>query len=446
MKDQPLSAGEFEALMAKFSPFEQAPLIAVGVSGGQDSMALVYLLDRWAQDRGGRVIGLTLDHGLRPEAADEASQVGQWLDLLEIEHHTLRWIGEKPKTAIQSTARTIRRNALMSWCEDAGVVHLALAHHADDQAETYIMRLTHGSGPDGLAGMASVVEAHHARILRPLLSIPKTRLTATLTLNGQPWINDPSNEQDSFERIRIRKTLTAMTESGASYAAINRVVDDYAEQRHERDELSATIVMRSTIFHEAGYAQVNIHELSNNGARTGERALSRILCAIGGLEYAPARTSVTRLFANLTANGGSKPVTLGGCLFIPNVKGYLICREQRNLPKKLSVTGDEQFTWDNRFHLEIHIGEAVVDVGSTSIRPLGKEGWAELVAQAPHIRPCTLPVAVRYSLPTLYHNDAIIQVAHVTDPNPGPHAWDIKFTKAQFMPPEPIIGGCFPLA
>ncbi|MBT3557306.1 MAG: tRNA lysidine(34) synthetase TilS, partial [Rhodospirillales bacterium] len=281
MKDQPLSASEFSTYMASFEPFERPPVIAVGVSGGPDSMALVRLMDQWTRDRGGRVIGLTLDHGLRDAAAHEAGQVGCWLGKIGVEHHTLEWLGDKPTTAIQETARHVRRQMLLSWCRDAGILHLALAHHADDQAETYMMRLAHGSGPDGLAGMAKVTESHNARILRPLLSVPKARLLTTLKTMGQGWVDDPSNEQEVFERIRVRKALRAMTESGAGRDEIIGVMVDYAQQRHDLDAVTADVVMRSISFHAAGYATIDATALAACGPVLGARALSRVLWAIG---------------------------------------------------------------------------------------------------------------------------------------------------------------------
>jgi tRNA(Ile)-lysidine synthase len=446
VKDQPLSESDFNTLMTSFVPFEHAPVIAVGVSGGPDSLALVYLVDRWACNHGGRAVGLTLDHGLRDQSAAEAAQVGRWLDGRGIEHHTLNWIGDKPTSAIQETARGVRREMLLSWCRDAGIVHLALAHHADDQAETYVMRLAHGSGPDGLAGMASVTESSHARIIRPLLRTPKSRLVATVSAMGHSWINDPSNDQDAFERIRVRKALAAMEETGAGLRPISRVMNDYATQRHELDAVTAHLVMHGTTFHAAGYAMIDLNDLWANGPVLGVRALSRVLMAIGGRHYAPARQSVVRLYEKLKTNGPGKSRTLGGCRLIPMNGGCLVCREQRNLPGERVVTSSGKIKWDNRFQLDL-VADALNPVsGDLTIRPLGKNGWCDLVAEAPGIRPCSVPEPARYSLPALYHNDAIVQVPHLTKPDPKAHACGVRIARAQFMPPEPVVGALFPLA
>ncbi|HEC14169.1 MAG TPA: tRNA lysidine(34) synthetase TilS, partial [Rhodospirillales bacterium] len=154
--EEPVSKEEFAALMEAFAPFEAAPHIAVAVSGGPDSMGLCLLCDRWARDRGGWVTALSVDHGLRAASAEEALRVGRWMERLGIAHQTLVWPGDKPSSGIQAAARTARYKLMNGWCRDAGVLHLLLAHHRRDQAETFLMRLGRGSGPDGLAAMPAM--------------------------------------------------------------------------------------------------------------------------------------------------------------------------------------------------------------------------------------------------------------------------------------------------
>ena len=156
--DSPIGAAEFAALLDPLGPFEPAPLLAVGVSGGADSLALVLLADRWARARRGSVLALTVDHALRDGSAAEAAQVGHWLAARGIAHEVLRWDGPKPATAIQETARAARYRLLGQRCAGTGILHLLLAHHRDDQAETVLLRRAQGSGRDGLAGMAAIRE------------------------------------------------------------------------------------------------------------------------------------------------------------------------------------------------------------------------------------------------------------------------------------------------
>ncbi|MEE8213792.1 MAG: tRNA lysidine(34) synthetase TilS, partial [Alphaproteobacteria bacterium] len=176
----PLSDDAFERMMDGLGPFEARPHVAVAVSGGADSLCLTVLANRWAERRGGDITALTVDHGLRPEAGEETRRLGLWLDALSIDHRVLPWTGPKPLTGVQAAARRARYDLMNSWCREAGVLHLLLAHTRDDQAETLLLRLTAGSGADGLAAMSAIRETPDVRLLRPFLEVPKTVLVATL--------------------------------------------------------------------------------------------------------------------------------------------------------------------------------------------------------------------------------------------------------------------------
>ncbi|CCC97941.1 protein of unknown function [Azospirillum baldaniorum] len=194
----PISASEFAARMDRLGGFETRPRVAVGVSGGADSLGLVLLAQRWAAERGGDVLALIVDHGLRAESAAEAARVGGWLQARGVAHAILRWDGEKPASGIQEAARAARHHLLAERCRKEGVLHLALAHHRDDQAETVLLRFSRGSGIDGLAGMAPVRAAGAVRVIRPLLDLPHKRLVATCRAFGQEWIEDPVQPQPTL--------------------------------------------------------------------------------------------------------------------------------------------------------------------------------------------------------------------------------------------------------
>ncbi|WP_244434174.1 tRNA lysidine(34) synthetase TilS, partial [Azospirillum sp. B506] len=200
----PVTPEEFARTLAAIGGFEPAPAVAVGVSGGGDSVALVLLLRHWVAERGGTLLALTVDHGLRPESGDEAAAVGQAMARLGVPHRVLRWEGTKPSAGVQAAARTARHRLLGAACAGAGILHLALAHHRDDQAETVLLRLARGSGIDGLAGMAPVRADGAVRVIRPLLGFSHDRLLATCRAEGVDWIEDPSNHNPRFARARLR--------------------------------------------------------------------------------------------------------------------------------------------------------------------------------------------------------------------------------------------------
>ena len=224
--------------MAALGPFEPGPVIAVGVSGGADSLALALLVKGWAAKRGGRVVALTVDHGLRVGSAREAREVARWLKRRGLEHHVLRWQGAKPRTGIPAAARAARYRLLTDWCRRAGVLHLALGHHLEDQAETFLLRLARGSGVDGLAAMAPVTELGGVRLLRPLLDVEKERLRASLRRRGQEWIEDPSNADPGFARTRMRAQLPELAAEGLTPG---RLATTAARMARARNALEAEV-------------------------------------------------------------------------------------------------------------------------------------------------------------------------------------------------------------
>jgi len=168
--------------------------VAVAVSGGADSLCLALMV---AEAR--PTVCLTVDHGLRPEAANEAAMVHDFLARRGIEHETLEWEGEKPAANIQAVAREARYQLMTAWCRDKGIKWLLTAHHLDDQAETLLLRLARGSGVYGLAAMAPVSNppvggGAPPRLARPFLDFPKARLVATLNAMAVDWVEDPSNQ------------------------------------------------------------------------------------------------------------------------------------------------------------------------------------------------------------------------------------------------------------
>ena len=202
----PVGAAEFARLIGRLGPFEPAPHLAVAVSGGRDSLALGLLAHDWTAGANGRITGLIVDHGLRRGSAGEAARTYETLGRLGIPAAVLKASG-RPRKNLQAWARAARYALMADWCRNAGVLHLLVAHHRDDQAETLLASLTRGAGLQGLAGMAAVRELPACRIVRPLLGMPRDRLTATLEARNVAWIDDPSNRDRRFRRVRLRQRL-----------------------------------------------------------------------------------------------------------------------------------------------------------------------------------------------------------------------------------------------
>ena len=325
----PLADLEAARLIAACGPFEAAPEVAVAVSGGADSLALTLLADAWVRARGGRVTALTVDHGLRPEAAAEAAQVKVWLTARGITHKTLSWQGDKPQTGIQAAARRARYGLLLEWCRRHGVIHLLLAHHADDQAETVAMRQAKGSGPEGLAAMAPVSPPplpgpRWPRLLRPFLSLRKERLEATLRAMGQPWIDDPSNLDLTYERVRIRRRLIA--EPGAAERLVALAVT-YADARAQADRELAGWLAQAVTLHADGRAEVDRYAATQVPDNLGEMFWRRILMTVGGQTLPPRREKLARLAAAVR-DPAFRGATVAGCRVAAKKSHFLVQREK----------------------------------------------------------------------------------------------------------------------
>ncbi len=202
--------------------------LLLAVSGGPDSMALMHLAARWrphGADRP-RIEVATVDHGLRAQAGAEAAAVAQAAQTLGLPHAILVWEGEKPSSRVQERARAARYGLLARHARARGLDTLVTAHHADDQAETILMRLQRGSGPAGLAGMRAhgrVPGAPDIALARPLLGVGKDELVALCGAVGQDFVEDPSNAHPAFQRVRARRLLPLLAREGLGAAGLLRL-------------------------------------------------------------------------------------------------------------------------------------------------------------------------------------------------------------------------------
>jgi tRNA(Ile)-lysidine synthase len=226
-KKSPISVKQARTV---FASWKAVPAVVLAVSGGPDSVALLWLAARWRSKlkRGPRLIAVTVDHGLRKEAAREARGVKQLARRLGVEHRTLRWRGTKPKTGVPAAAREARYRLLAKAARACGATHVATAHTRDDQAETLLMRLLRGSGVAGLSAMAAETEREGVRLTRPLLDISKAELIATLEAAGIGFADDPTNRDATFTRPRLRALMPALAEEGADARTLARLASRLA--------------------------------------------------------------------------------------------------------------------------------------------------------------------------------------------------------------------------
>lgn len=398
---------EFSQLMAPFAPFESPPTIAIATSGGPDSLALALLTHQWVKDQGGRAIALTVDHRLRKDSTAEAHQVKAWLDAKGMEHHILTWErdaeNEPLQTAIQAAAREARYQMLAQWCKDHGVKHLLTAHHAQDQLETFMIRLAKGSGLKGLTSTQKEVLTNFGRILRPLLTLDANRLKATLKAFNQPFLLDPSNENEDFTRVRWRQLLPSLSAEGLTPMTIQETLERLNHAQRLVDQHISGLLYRHASLFPYGYAKLNKEALKES-PEAFEEMLKRILATIGTKGYPVRRQALHRA---MDAMASAHSLTLGGCQILDKPKEWWVTREPAAIGKDVPVHLPGAYLWDGRFTVEVSEGTPC------RIAALGEEGIQALEADAkkhlkgiPHVTLQTLPALWRgeklLGLPSAY--------------------------------------------
>jgi tRNA(Ile)-lysidine synthase len=415
--------------MATLGPFEARPRLAVAVSGGPDSLALALLARDWAAGRSGAVAALTVDHRLRAGSGAEARQVGAWLAAAGIEHHILARRGPAPAGDIQAAARQARYALLSGWCDRHGVLHLLLAHQQEDQAETLLLRLARGSGLDGLAAMPSVAERAGLRLLRPLLGVPQARLAALLRAAGQPWIEDPSNRDPAYGRVRMRRLAPTLAAEGLTAPRLAATAAQLGLARAAFETELARWLAEAVTIRPEGYLWLDRALLAAARPDLALRALARCLATIGGASYPPRLERLARLHGTLLGPGA--PATLGGCRLVPRGDRLLVCREPAAAAEMLTLRSGGTVLWDGRFRLRLRRGG--------DVRPLA-------VARLGALRPpgaAALPGPVRPALPALWRDGTLVGVPHLGH-WPGLKAADRP--GIAFEPPRPLADAGFTVA
>lgn len=289
--------------------WQDIPSLLIAVSGGPDSLALLWLAQQWRAARGdGPMLHVaTVDHGLRPQAADEAHMVADICARLGLPHVTLHWQTPQLKSGVQEAAREARYSLLAALAQGYGVRHLATAHHLDDQAETVLLRLAAGSGLTGLAGMAHSTLRDGMVLLRPLLDVPKARLVATCRLVGLAPVEDAGNTYPGFARGRLRGAAAVLRREGLSAARLGLL----ARRMRRADETLAQLARLEVDRLDAG-GEIDCAAFDALLPELALRVLGLLLVRAGGEVASLSR--LERLFGALYRTENPFVATLGGVL------------------------------------------------------------------------------------------------------------------------------------
>lgn len=291
---------------------------AVAVSGGGDSIALMYLLAEWAagNDRAAPVV-LTVDHGLHPDSAATARAVVKRARALGLSAHRRDWKGEKPSADIEAAARTARYALMGEWCTAHRIHGLYVAHTREDQAETFLLRLGRGSGIDGLSAMRPCAPYPAPgfgplKIVRPLLGFDRAGLRDWLAGRGEAWTEDPMNADPRFARVRIRRAWPQLEELGLSPERIAAAAGHIGRAREALEAATAEFLADACRF-ERDHIVLDGARLREIPAEIALRALAHLLAQLTGQAYRPRFERLARLYQAIRDGELRAARTLHGC-------------------------------------------------------------------------------------------------------------------------------------
>ncbi|MGP6087335.1 tRNA lysidine(34) synthetase TilS [Antarctobacter jejuensis] len=364
--------------------------IALAVSGGGDSMAMLYLAHNWTRVWGVRLHVVTVDHGLRAESAAEAAMVAGECRALGWPHDVLRWSWDGAGN-VMDAARRARLDLIDRWRGD--IRHVLMAHTQDDVAETFLMRVQRGAGVEGLAAMSATRRVPQGfDVVRPCLEMRRAELRHYLKVLHGPWVEDPTNEDPKYDRARIRRLIaesdldvsalaaTAQSMSRARVALNARAVEVW--DRIGREDFGTLVIDR------AGFAGVE--------AETQMRLLAKGLQFVASAEYRPRGPAMEALLDRVTAGGST---TLHGCEIRVGRDSLRIFREYNAVAGTVAPC-DGGAVWDRRWHV-------VAQMPGHEVRALGDEGWRQ-VADKPAGAP---PFAFARSLPAVWRGAELAHCA-----------------------------------
>ncbi|MCK5425420.1 MAG: tRNA lysidine(34) synthetase TilS [Emcibacter sp.] len=402
--ETPLTQSEFSDLLLPMKPIA-GQRIAVAVSGGADSLTLTMMLGEYCQSQGIILTALTVDHGLRDAAAEEARTVGGWLKERGISHVTLKWQGDKPHSNIQDQARLARYRLMGQWCLENNVTRLFLAHHLNDQAETFLIRLFRGSGVDGLSAMkaqsdfpVSFPDGENIILCRPFLDVAKTRLEATLRHMGQKWIEDPSNQNEAYTRIKVRNLLRENEIEGLNAGRMAQTAARMGRVQTLLQSLTDDLIQQVAVHFPEGYVEVALVPLLSAHEEIALRCLAKLTRRISGGKYSPRLLKLEALYNRLKSEGFSGQ-TLGGCLISPlRNSRIMISREVAAIEGDIDLMMGVKKIWDGRFFIE---NDSIVGI----LRKIGHSEWKILCEENPELGKLKLQKVVRDSLPCIVSKD-----------------------------------------
>lgn len=402
---------ELNAVVEDFFDGVLPQSIGVAVSGGSDSTALLILLHRFCLTHGIELACATVDHSLRDGAKAEAAAVAALCAERRISHELLTWSDWDGKGNVQAAARQARYRLLGAWAQRMSLEQIALGHTLDDQAETVLMRLGRGAGVDGLSAMAKRRTQHAVMWSRPLLSVRRSELRDFLETEGVAWSDDPTNDDERFDRIKIRQSWEKLAALGITPVALAQVADNMASAR-EALTLQARDAAARVVQVKAGAVRISQADFAGLPDEIARRVMLSALSWVNGAIYAPRARSLHSALRALINEGSA---TVDGC-HLRLVGDVIWVFREYNAVKDISApVGD---IWDNRWL--VHGPESVVNY---HVSALGEAGLADV----PDWRASGIPRDVLLVTPGVW-KDSILVAAPVLRPSTN---WRVDLTRPE---------------
>ena len=373
---------------ANFFFFKPPSKIGIAVSGGGDSMALLHLLARCAEHTGHPIEAVTVDHGLRPEAADEAAMVATFCAKANIRHTTLKWEGWDGQGNLSAAARNARYAMMADWAKERGIGGIVLGHTCDDVAETFLMRLARKAGVDGLASMDVEFKKNGIRWARPLWQQHRSELRDYLRRHDVRWVDDPTNDDTAYERVRVRQALQVLEPLGIDVESLKHVSFSMWETRAALEHYTHQEAEQREVQQGGDIVLPRMPPLPNEIER---RLLTKAIQWIGRSDYPPRAEAIPQIELGLP---DASAHTVGGCLLVPEKNAIRITREL-NAVKDTKCASDA--IWDGRWQLD---GPHAPDL---DIRALGAA-----ITDCPDWRDSGVPRRSLMASPAVFRGDVLI--------------------------------------
>jgi len=384
----------------KISSFVGKEKYAIAVSGGSDSLALSTLAKLYSLENGNDFIALIIDHKLRKESANEAKQTYKSLTQNKIKAKILTYQGEKFSSNIQKKARDLRYDLFEKYCAKNKIKFLILAHHQDDLIENFYIRLIRGSGIKGLTSLQNIFEYNkNFYLLRPLLNFNKQELLTVTKKSYSSWIEDPSNKNDKFLRVRIRKMQTKLQKEGFDPERIIKTIENLNTAKDSLDFYIFKSEKKYLKFFKEGYATLKSSIFNNEAQEVVFRVIIKAIHFVSGEYYPPRSDSLKSLMKNLSVKS-FKSSTLGGCLIEKNKNIISFYREDRNVAVETLNKTKQKTNWDDRFLVNKNFNNQQQFV----VKKLGNHGIEYLRKNKFNDYGNKIPVQAKKTLPSFWNN------------------------------------------